>query len=57
MIEIHPDEIGDNEDRTLLHEMIRLARTWIVSEDETQGLPRQHGLVHGGDLVREWIEE
>jgi hypothetical protein len=34
-----------------------LTRAWVVGKKEAQRLPRQHGLVHGSDLVREWIEE
>ena len=44
----------------LLDEQARhdgLARPGVVGEQEAQGLPRQHGLVHRSDLVRQRVDQ
>ncbi len=33
----------------------RLTRAGVVGEDKSQRLAWQHGFIHGGDLMREWI--
>ncbi len=35
----------------------RLARARVVSEQEAERLARQHGLIDGRDLVRQWVHE
>ena len=34
----------------------RLARSWIIRQHKAQRLLGQHGLIDGGELVREWLD-